>query len=163
MRAPSPHSLFPTQNNLPLPLFHLSPCPRVDPSERLLPSVEPRGEFPLFYLPSLSSLPLPMCAPSLRAADPARRDPPAAATGRGGSAPDTPFPSHNSPAPSVTTPNVPSLSATALPGAPSLAPGAQPSPPPPPRRGHWRGPGTQCAAPWHGAPAWPLRVRPPCA
>jgi hypothetical protein len=57
------HSLFPAQSNLPLPLFHLSPCPRVDSGERLLPSVEPRGELPLSSLPSLFpflSFPLPL-------------------------------------------------------------------------------------------------------
>jgi hypothetical protein len=47
MRAPLPHSLFPAQSNLPLPVFHLSPCPRVDLGERLLPSIEPVMSSPL--------------------------------------------------------------------------------------------------------------------
>jgi hypothetical protein len=62
MRAPSP-TLFPFQSNLPLPISPLSHSlyPRVDPSERLLSSVEPVVRSPL--LPPLSLLPPPVRHP----------------------------------------------------------------------------------------------------
>jgi hypothetical protein len=68
---PSPPPLSFPRKVTSLPLFHLSPCPRVDPGERLLPSVEPVLSS---SLPSLSSLPLrgaPWPSPSPDAAAPA--------------------------------------------------------------------------------------------
>jgi hypothetical protein len=68
---PSPPPLSFPRKVTSLPLFHLSPCPRVDPGERLLPSVEPVLSS---SLPSLSSLPLrgaPWPSPSPGAAAPA--------------------------------------------------------------------------------------------
>jgi hypothetical protein len=70
--APLPHSVFLVQSNLPLPLFHLSPCPRVDRSERLLPSVEPVVSS-LSPLSPLSLLPSSPCMRAPVGAAPARR------------------------------------------------------------------------------------------
>jgi hypothetical protein len=66
MSAPLPHSL-PAQSNLPLPVFHLSPCPRVDPGERSLPSVEPVMSSPLLSMDEPLSLARvqPLAGPSL--------------------------------------------------------------------------------------------------
>jgi hypothetical protein len=80
-----PLSLSFPRSNLPLPLFHLSPCPRLDPGEWLLPSVEPVVSSPL--LPPLS--PFPSRSPSacvraapLRSPAPARlSSPPARPSG----------------------------------------------------------------------------------
>jgi hypothetical protein len=156
MRAPSTHSLFPAQNNLPLLLFHPSPCPRVDPSERLLPSVEPHGEFPLFYPPLSPPSPYARALPTRGWPCPAHPPTPGAIFRRRALATAVRPPTCPSLAtavwPLTWLPLVcPPLSAVALPGAPSPAPGAQPP--------HGVATG---ATPRHIAPVWSLCVRPPC-
>ena len=66
--APSPLILYFPCNNLPLPHFHLSPCPRLDPGEQLLSSIEPVVSSPFLHPLSLPPLVDPL--PCVRAAPP---------------------------------------------------------------------------------------------